>query len=908
MASTGSSSKDGRRFWCPQVVQTSQMDCGPAAVKALLEGYRIEAAYGRLREACQTDVDGTSIGALETLIRQLGLEVEQVMEPVDHVLLRPDRLPVIAVVVSGSGLTHYVVAWRLFGGRLQVMDPATGRRAVRPDAFTESLYRHQHPVEAAAWRDWAQGEDFTDPLTTRLRRLGVDAAEHLQEALADADWRPLAALDAATRLLDALTARGAVQRTDDNGPLLRSLIQRGMDDAIPERFWSVRPHDHDGMLWLRGAVLLRITGRRPEIAEHADGPLPQSMLQAIRQGDGSPWRLLLDVLGRQGRRLLTYATLGAVTAALLVAFEALLLLGLIRAADQFQGLGQLPAAIFAVLAFVGGITALEFAVIRGARHLGRDLEIQVRTAFLHKIPRLADRFFESRLRSDMAERAHSVAGLRQLPQHVAGLAGSAAGLLATSLALAVFFPDVALLAVVLAVLSLALPLAVQPAIQELATTLRTHAGALSSFYLDALRGLTAIRAQRAETSLRIEHQAVLDRWLEAGRTFTLRVVGINSLQSFVGLTLAVAMVFMHTQTHGLNGGVLLLTYWALALPGLGGALALAIERLPDFRTLTARFAEPLEAPDELLQAPEAASDSSHRAPPADTTPVKSSSPGRGVQLRFDAVDVVASGHTLLRSLDAAIEPGERIAVLGASGAGKSTFLSLLLGWHRAARGRVLVDGAELGHDLLEDLRQRTAWVDPAVTLWDRSLLDNLRYGASDSAADRSVDAVSRAAQLRDVIAGLPDGLATLIGEDGGRLSGGEGQRVRLARALARRGADLVVLDEPFRGLERLRRRALLQEALDWWQGATLLCATHDLEAAALFDRVAVIRRGQLVELDTPSVLRSRPTSLYAGLLQEEARRRALWDTVPWRRLWMEDGQLRVPPDSDGPSHGASVES
>src|ERR1700686_4444545 len=102
-----------RRLFIPEVVQTSAMDCGPAALKCLLEGFGISANYGRLREACQTDVDGTSIDTMEEVAIQLGLEAEQIVIPVDHVLLREaESLPAIAVVLLPSGVTHFVVAWR----------------------------------------------------------------------------------------------------------------------------------------------------------------------------------------------------------------------------------------------------------------------------------------------------------------------------------------------------------------------------------------------------------------------------------------------------------------------------------------------------------------------------------------------------------------------------------------------------------------------------------------------------------------------------------------------------------------------------------------------------------------------------------------------------------------------------
>src|SRR5687767_12354924 len=118
-----------RRLIVPEVVQTSAMDCGPASLKCLLEGIGIPVSYGRLREACQTDVDGSSIDTMEEVASQLGLEAEQVMMPIDHLLVPESRaLPAIVVVRLPTGNTHFLVVWRRHGRFVQVMDPAIGRR------------------------------------------------------------------------------------------------------------------------------------------------------------------------------------------------------------------------------------------------------------------------------------------------------------------------------------------------------------------------------------------------------------------------------------------------------------------------------------------------------------------------------------------------------------------------------------------------------------------------------------------------------------------------------------------------------------------------------------------------------------------------------------------------------------
>src|SRR5262245_28659212 len=102
-----------RRLIAPEVVQTSAMDCGPASLTCLLGGFGIPVSYGRLREACQTDVDGTSIDTIEEVAWQLGLDAEQTMVPPDHLLLpEGDVLPALVVVWNPDRTTHFVVVWR----------------------------------------------------------------------------------------------------------------------------------------------------------------------------------------------------------------------------------------------------------------------------------------------------------------------------------------------------------------------------------------------------------------------------------------------------------------------------------------------------------------------------------------------------------------------------------------------------------------------------------------------------------------------------------------------------------------------------------------------------------------------------------------------------------------------------
>jgi ABC-type transport system involved in cytochrome bd biosynthesis fused ATPase/permease subunit len=255
------------------------------------------------------------------------------------------------------------------------------------------------------------------------------------------------------------------------------------------------------------------------------------------------------------------------------------------------------------------------------------------------------------------------------------------------------------------------------------------------------------------------------------------------------------------------------------------------------------------------------------------------------------VHVRVAGHTVLAGIDLTIEPGSHVAIVGPSGAGKSSLVGTLLGWYRPATGEIRIDRVPLDGQSLAQLRRETAWVDPAVQLWNRPLLDNLSYGTP---ADQSLPfgQVIAQAHLRSILERLPDGLQTRLGEGGALISGGEGQRVRLARAMLRPGVRLVILDEPCRGLDREHRRELLARARQRWRQATLLCITHDVGETRVFDRVLVMEGGRIIEDGTPADLAGQPQSRYSALLHAEvAVRQGLWSHGRWRRLWLAEGRL-----------------
>jgi ATP-binding cassette subfamily B protein len=889
-----------RPLLAPEFVQTSAMDCGPAALMCLLKGFGVAADYARLREACQTGVDGTSIDTLEDVARQLGLRVDQLLAPLDHLFL-PEAalLPALVVTVLPTGAPHFVVLWRVQGPYVQIMDPAAGRRWLTRQKFMQSLYHHQPVVSALAWREWAGTDGFCNPLRARLRSVGGAPAQVerlVESALALPEWRPLALLDAATRLVTTLVESQSLRRGPAAFRLVTELLEQRQPGAaeealIPAALWSVQPSPPETgatlaeLLTVTGAVVMAVRGRLAvaESSEHQVEPPPnpsgqnrphQAGLESVLAPPTQPLRAVWQALRADGWLVPGLVLPAALLAAGSVTLEAALFRGLMGLTET-TGFGAQPLLLAVGVLFFGGVLwLLEGALGALVRRLGRRLETRLRIALLTKIPQLGDRYFHSRLIADMAHRAYSLYQLHSLPGLGVRLVQLGCQLLLTSAGVVWLAPAGrwAVLTVLLCVCGAAF--LSRPLLGERDLRVRTHVGALSRFYLDALLGLLPVRAHSAERSLRREHEMLLVRWARALSEQTGIELILRAAVALAGIGGACWIVLAYLAGGGEASGVLLLLYWSLNLPVLSQELVSNTQRYLTSRNHLSRVLEPLSTPVEEAQAVH---------PP----PVSSAAPA----LAFQQVTVVASGQTLLRQVELTVAAGEHVAIVGASGAGKSSLVGLLLGWQQPASGQLLVDGVPLTGPHLASLRRRTAWVDPAVQLWNRSLAANLRYGES-ARPDLPLEPVLAQADLFDLLRALPDGLATRLGEGGALVSGGEGQRVRLGRALFRSGIRLAILDEPFRGLDRRQRRQLLAVARHHWATATLLYVTHDISETQEFARVLVLEGGEVVEDGPPQRLLSESSSHYRRLWQADAAtQQHLWGESHWRRLQMVDGQL-----------------
>lgn len=879
-----------RRYLVPEVVQTSGMDCGPASLKCLLDGFGIQVSYGRLREACQTDVDGTSIDTMEVVARQLGLQAEQIMVPIDHLLEESAlTLPAIVVVQLPNGFTHFLVVWRRHGEFLQVMDPATGRRIMRCKSFMQEVFRHTMAVPADGWREWANDAENLDTLLARMAGLGIGATQQkniLEEAKADTTWLGLGTLDAAIRMTRSLLDSGAFRKGKEAERLLLKLFaartnQDTLLETIPKNYWSVTPHPEDSsFLMYTGAVLVRVRGAQPRDLSAAESieDLSPELVAALTEKPPSPLSLLMNMLREDGwlaPSVMIWAIIISGAAAIL---EALMLRSILDLGASL-GLGwQRVAGAGLLMAFFALITALHFPSFRIIMGMGRHLEVRLRQKFLEKIPHIGDRYFDSRPRSDMADRSHRLMDIRKLPLLVARLILGVSETLVVTIAVIWLHPSAAIWALLLTAVSLGMPLLAHPILQETDMRVRTHLGALGKFYLDGLLGLIPLRSHVAEPAMRHQHERLVVEWVRTKLSFIRISAFFQGLRLTLttGLTIYLVWSFLDGGGDPVHG--LLFIYWVLRLPMLGQFTSGLIRQYPGQRNLTLRLMEPLGTPDETSVRLD------------EQVAYKRVDGHTGIHVRLEQVDVLASGSQILGNVNLDVKPGEHVAVVGPSGAGKSSLVGLLLGWYTASNGRLTVDGEDLDGDTLESLRKRTSWVDPAVQIWNRTFLENLHYGHDN---ESGISETLRRADLMSLLEKMPDGLQTRLGESGSLVSGGEGQRVRLGRAMLRKDADLVVLDEPFRGLDRQTRHLLLQRSRELWQGATLFCVTHDISETEDFERVLVIEDGKLAEDGNPQALIGNPESVYARLLQAERETmEEVWNNPRWRKLFLDRGHLQ----------------
>ena len=239
------------------------------------------------------------------------------------------------------------------------------------------------------------------------------------------------------------------------------------------------------------------------------------------------------------------------------------------------------------------------------------------------------------------------------------------------------------------------------------------------------------------------------------------------------------------------------------------------------------------------------------------------------EIVFDNVTFwYVEGKPAVQDVTLRVQHGQIIAIVGHSGAGKTTLMNLLMRFYDPQQGRILIDGLDLQDIKLESLRRHVSMVAQENVLFSVSIMENVKYGNRD-ATDEQAIAACKAADLHDFIMSLPDGYETMIGEDGIKLSGGQKQRLALARALVC-DPKVLILDDVTSALDG-ETEARVQDALKQvMKGRTTFIITHRLSSVVDADRIAVMDEGRIVDSGTHEELVARP-GIYRDLYEEQFR-------------------------------------
>lgn len=239
------------------------------------------------------------------------------------------------------------------------------------------------------------------------------------------------------------------------------------------------------------------------------------------------------------------------------------------------------------------------------------------------------------------------------------------------------------------------------------------------------------------------------------------------------------------------------------------------------------------------------------------------------QISFSTVDFCyRQTHQIFKGFNLEIKPHERVAIVGSSGAGKTTLVKMLLRMHDLAAGTIMIDGQDITRVTQESLRANISLVPQDPILFHRSLIENIRYGKPE-ATDAEVFQAARLAHCHEFISNLPEKYNTYVGERGIKLSSGERQRVAIARAILY-NARILILDEATSSLDSESER-LIQDALDrLMQGKTVIAIAHRLSTIKKMDRIIVIDCGKIMEQGTHQSLVKNNAGIYKNLWKLQA--------------------------------------
>jgi ATP-binding cassette, subfamily B, bacterial len=245
---------------------------------------------------------------------------------------------------------------------------------------------------------------------------------------------------------------------------------------------------------------------------------------------------------------------------------------------------------------------------------------------------------------------------------------------------------------------------------------------------------------------------------------------------------------------------------------------------------------------------------------------------RGASVVFDRVCFsYPDGRRVFESLTLRFNAGQRVGLVGRSGGGKSTLFALVQRFYDVDAGAIRIDGQDIAYVTQDSLRKAMTVVPQDISLFHRSIMENIRYGRPD-ASDAEVLQAMAAARCNDFVDALPDGIDTIVGDRGVKLSGGQRQRIAIARAFLK-DAPILLLDEATSALDTESEEAI-RTALDrLMRGRTVIAIAHRLSTLRSFDRIVVLQAGRVVQDGPPDQLMRRP-GLYRDLVEREVTRLA----------------------------------
>jgi ATP-binding cassette subfamily B protein len=385
-------------------------------------------------------------------------------------------------------------------------------------------------------------------------------------------------------------------------------------------------------------------------------------------------------------------------------------------------------------------------------------------------------------------------------------------------------------------------------------TRQEDVGAVSTEVQENLVGQAVVKVFGLEKQAVTRFRVHLDKLLKSETR-------LGFLSSLYGMAASLSNAFVQVITLGIGG--YLVIKGEMTLGTLVAFLGLQSGVIGPILQLSQVMAEMQQATGGLQRVEEVLDEQTVVA----DAPNARAMPAFAKEIRFDGVEF---SHTreqpTLRGVSFTLPAGGWYALVGTSGCGKSTTLSLLMRLHDPAAGRVLIDGTDVREYTQASLRGQMGVVLQDSFLFNLSVRENIRYGRLD-AADQEVEAAAQAAEIHAGILALPEGYATVVGERGGRLSGGQRQRVAIARALLR-NPKLLLLDEATSALDPQTEAAVNATLQRVGQDRTVVSVTHRLDGVVHADRILVFDRGQLIEQGTHAELVAKD-GLYAQLWYQQ---------------------------------------